>query len=54
MNLQSVIDQYIEQDILDKHDLYSTDSMTPAQLDYEVHQYYKALLAIIKEKMDDG
>jgi len=45
------LDDMIQQDILDNHDLHSKDSMTQSQFDYESEQYYKALFSLITEKM---
>ena len=52
-NLQSYLDQLIEQDILDKHDLYSRDHMTPNQFEWEREEYYRTLWKLLKERMDN-
>ena len=52
MNLQTAVDQYIEQEICDKYELYSIDHISPNQVNWIKDQYYKALFDLIKERVD--
>ena len=50
ITLTSYLEQQIEKDICERHDVYSTDSLSANQLDWLREQYLRALWELIKER----
>ena len=54
MSLLTYLEQQIDQDILDREELTSTDQMRPNDLQWKREQYYRALWAVLDKEIEEA